>query len=356
MKKTTMTKLWKPLLALSAGVLLLQACKKTDSRAPGNLTVSTFAGDTISGYANAQGSAARFSYPYGLAFDASGNLYVADEDNNRIRKISTSGVVTTIAGKSYGFADNKDSLAQFRYPADVAVDGQGNVYVADRYNNRIRKITPDGNVTTIAGTGVAGFKNGQGDTAQFYYPTGIAVDASGNIYVADTYNQRIRKITPQRMVSTVAGKVYGFADNKDTLAKFRYPSDVVVDRSGNLFVTDQSNDRIRKITPDGMVSTVAGDGNYGLVDGDGTLAEFADPYQLTLDGSGNLYVADTYNNRIRKVTPSGVVSTIAGSGAYGYQNGKDLNARFRYPQGIAITPTGAIYVSDAYNACIRKIN
>ena len=183
-----------------------------------------------------------------MAVDSSGNVYVTDENNHRIRKITTNGVVSTLAGtNAEGFKDGTASTAQFYYPYGVAVDSSGNVYVADSNNHRIRKITPEGVVTTFAGS-TEGFADGTGNTAQFYYPAGVAVDSSGNVYVTDNGNHRIRKITSAGVVTTFAGTgTKDFADGAANTAKFRYPSDVAVDSSGNVYVADERDDRIRKI-------------------------------------------------------------------------------------------------------------
>jgi len=265
--------------------------------------VSTLAGSGTKGFADGAGTAAQFSYPTGVAVDASGNVYLADQENHRIRKITAGGVVSTLAGSGIdGFADGTGTAAQFRYPTGVAVDASGNVYVADQDNHRIRKITAEGVVSTVAGSGSAGFADGTGAAAQFQYPYGVAVDATGSIYVADLYNHRIRKITAGGVVSTLAGSgIDGFADGTGTAAQFRYPAGVAVDVAGNVYVVDQINNRIRKITAEGVVSTLAGSGTKGFADGTGTAAQFSSPYGVAVDATGSIYVADTNNHCIRKI-------------------------------------------------------
>jgi len=195
---------------------------------------------------------------YGACFDADGNMYVSDTGNNRIRKISTDGIVTTLAGSAEGFADGVGSAAMFNLPIGICIDAIGNLYVADQNNHRIRKITPDGTVTTIAGSSTAGYADGIGNLAKFYFPVGICIDSAGNLYIADSLNHKIRKITPAGVVSTIAGSTAGFADGIGTTAKFNFPSSICVDSSNNLLIADQNNHRIRKITPAGVVTTVAG--------------------------------------------------------------------------------------------------
>jgi sugar lactone lactonase YvrE len=317
------------------------------------------------GSADGTGSAARFSNPNGIGVDGNGNVYVADEYNNTIRKISPGGVVTTLAGQippDYsGNPDGTGPKALFSYPNAVAADSVGNIYVADGDNNTIRRITPNGTVTTLAGlAGQSGSTDGAGITARFDEPGGIAVDNQGIIYVTDTGNQTIRKITTDGMVTTLAGNAgySGYADGIYTNAQFDYPQSLVLDSSGIIYVADTWNNTIRRVTPDGIVTTFAGKAGYsGSVDGVGTNALFSSPTGITVDGEGNLYVADLDYAVIRKITPDGVVTTLAGCAAcpYGAFDGTGSNATFTAPWGIAVDNAGNLFVSDYGNFTIRRV-
>ncbi|HWZ22633.1 MAG TPA: T9SS type A sorting domain-containing protein, partial [Cytophagaceae bacterium] len=224
--------------------------------------------------------------------------------------------------------------------------------------NKIRKITPEGVVTTLAGSGDIGSDDANiGTLARFDNPSFVAVDVSGNVYVADTWNNKIRKITSTGVVTTLAGSgTAGSVDATGTLASFHNPYGVVVDTSGNVYVADQSNNKIRKITPTGVVTTFAGSGTYGSVNATGTLASFNQPEGLAIDASGNIYVADAVNNKIRKITPAGVVTTLAGSGAIGSVDANGTLASFEFPTDMAVDASGNVYISDEANNKIRKIS
>ena len=315
--------------------------------------VSTLAGlsGSFGGFANGTVAAAKFNSPTGITTDASGNIYVADASNHKIRKITPEGVVTTFAGSTAGFADGIGTAAQFDYPHHIAIDTSGNLYVTDHNNHKIRKITPEGVVTTFAGSGALGDDDGTAAAASFNKPTGITLDASGNVYVADGLNHKIRKITPEGEVSTLAGSAEGYEDGTGAAAKFNYPLGITIDTSGNLYVADNGNHRIRKITPLGVVTTFAG--RYrSFADGLGTAAYFTSPTGITIDTSGNLYVVDYQNYRIRKITPEGLVSTIAGS-TLGIEDGPGAVAKFNYPSGITIDASGNLYVTERHS--IRKM-
>jgi hypothetical protein len=312
--------------------------------------VTTLAGATgLPGIADGVGGEALFSYPYGITMDASGNLYIADHDNNTIRRMNTAGGVTTLAGaaKISGSADGVGGAARFNGPAGVAVDGSGNIYVADAGNTSIRKVTANGTVTTFAGvSGVAGSADGVGAGARFNAPQGLAVDAAGNVYVADTNNSTVRKITPAGVVTTLAGVAgqTGTADGPGGSARFNGPYAVAVDASGNVYVADFFNATIRKITASGTVSTLAGFAGQGsMADGFGAAARFNQPYGVAVDGSGNVFVADTYNRAVRIISAAGSVTTLGG-----------VNSRFYYPQGIATDSAGNLYIADGDNQSITK--
>jgi serine/threonine protein kinase, bacterial len=261
------------------------------------------AGTGSPGADNGMGVQASFRFPLGVAVDAAGNVYVADTDNHMIRKIASNGQVTTVAGNgTSGSADGAGAGASFNLPIGVAADAAGNLYVADVLNHKIRKITPIGEVSTFAGSGSIGFSDGTGIAASFTFPQGVAVDGAGNVYVADTDNHRIRKITAGGEVSTLAGSgLPGSADGTGAAASFNFPHGVAVDAFGNVYVADRFNFKIRKITPAGVVTTLAGISTFGAVDGTAAVASFNEPVGVTVDAFGNIYVADNNNNKIRKI-------------------------------------------------------
>ena len=319
--------------------------------------VSTFAG-SVSGSQNGDLSVATFSRPYGIASDKDGNIYVSEENNIVIRKISITGDVSTYAGSAGGFGstDGPAAHASFNYPHGLATDNSGNVFVADQGNNKIRKISPEGIVSTVAGVGEVFYAtdvDGIGTLARFVNPVGAAVDALGNVYIAD--KTRVRKVTPQGMVSTLAGnKNIGSQDGTGVNAGFYEITGIAVDAAGNVFVSDVTNHNIRKITPAGVVTTIAGlAGNYGYADGNGLNARFKKPSALVLDASGNLYVTDQMNYCIRKITPNGDVTTFAGTNISGYQDGNAADARFSECTGITIDKERNLYVVNGNR--IRKI-
>lgn len=318
--------------------------------------VSTLAG-FLKGYVDSSGFLARFDQPHGLAAAADGTLYVADTENHRIRKVTPDGVVSTLAGQTAtGSVDAIGANAQFYSPQGIALDQSGNLYVADTLNHRIRKVAPDGTVTTFAGT-TFGYTDGPKETARFASPTGIALDSHGNFYIADTSSHTIRRIDAATgEVSTVAGLagVSGWEDGPNGAALFHWPRGIVVDGSQNLFVADAGNHRIRKIDPTRSVTTLAGQAASGSVNATGAGAQFNFPVALAMTSSGSLIVADTDNHLIREVTPQGAVTTYAGS-TYGVQDGSRSAAKFAGPVAIAIDASGSVYVGEWLSHRIRKI-
>ena len=327
-------------------------------------TVSTLAGQALSsGSSDGIGSAARFYYLTAITADNAGNLYVADTNNHTIRKIvASTGAVTTLAGLagSSGSVDGTGSAARFNSPSGVAVDYLGNVYVADTLNHTLRKVTWQGVVSTLAGsTGTAGSVDGVGSAARFNRLQGLAIDGGNNLYVADTNNHAIRKVALSTgVVTTVAGLAgsSGSVDGSGSVARFSFPSGVAVDSAGTLYVADTENHTIRTIPPSGLVSTLAGlAGSSGSADGTGSAARFDSPTDVAVDLSGNVYVADTDNFTIRKIVSStGAVSTVAGlAGTSGSTDGSGSAVRFFGPTGIAVYPDTTLYVADTNNHTVR---
>ncbi|WP_164976122.1 SMP-30/gluconolactonase/LRE family protein [Oleiharenicola lentus] len=330
--------------------------------------VTTLAGSAgVAGRVDGSGSAARFDRPTGVAVDSSGNIYVADYRNQLIRKVTSAGVVTTLAGSGglAGLQNGSGFLLDpvlFRNPADTAVDSAGNIYVSDSGNHAVRKITPDGVTMLFAGStaGLRGFSNGTGNAASFYSPAGLAFDSAGNLFVADSANHLVRRITPAGEVSSYAGVALtsGTTNGDRNSAKFNYPSGVAVDAAGNVYVADYGNHVIRQISAAGVVSTYAGsEGLSGAMDGSGSSARFNYPRDLAIDTAGNLYVADTGNHVVRRIAPGGAVTTLAGSlGVPGSTDATGSSARFSGPSGVAVDANGNVYVADTNSSTVRKIS
>jgi sugar lactone lactonase YvrE len=328
-------------------------------------TFTTLAGSSTSGHADGQGSAAQFSAPFGIAVDSGGTIYVADTQNNTIRKVSQDGAVTTFAGLAgaSGSTNGQGTAARFNNPSGITVDKSGNVYVADTNNFTIRKITPAGAVTTLAGSpGQHGSTDGTGSAARFFFLGDLAVDGSGNVIVADYANQTIRKVTPGGSVTTIAGAAgqQGATNGPALQARFKYPRGVAVDSSGNIYISDEQNNLIRKLSTNGTVSTLAGpaggDPSGGNSDGTGAAAHFQFPEGLATDKAGNVYVSDSNNALVRKVTPGGVVTTLGGApSTSGTADGTGNAARFSTPEGMAVDAFGTLYLTDCFgNNAIRK--
>ncbi|MEW6208237.1 MAG: NHL repeat-containing protein [Acidobacteriota bacterium] len=312
--------------------------------------VLTLAG---AGYPGAQDGdllKASFSDPFGIAVDSRGTVYVADAgESNNIRRITDEGRVETIAGSAEGYADGDRNSARFNTPSGLCIDRRGNIIIADTANNRIRKIDPKGTVSTLAGNGEAGLRDGAAPESQFDSPLGVAADAEGNVYVADSYNDCIRKISIDGQVTTIAGgRSPGLADGQKDAALFDTPSGIAVDSQGNLFVADTGNDRIRRITPQGEVTTFAGN------EASGDIRRLHGPTGITVTHDGFLFVTERDSGLIRRITPEGDIEIYAGSSA-GFRDGRGREARFNSPAGIAVDRRGNLFVADSANYFIRVI-
>ena len=304
--------------------------------------VSTVAGDGSHGFLDGPALTAKFKSPLDVAILPGGTIYVADAFNSSIRKIQD-GVVSTFAGNGKANVINDiGSKARFKMPSRLTLDSTGNLYTLDAADPRIRKITPLCDVSVYAGSNIFGFKDGCANTAQFGQSFGIVTDLSGNIFVADSQNDSIRKISSSGEVTTVAG---------GNIDPFRCVTGVAINQQGDLFVSDIC--RIKKITRAGIISTLAGGYFKGYSNGKGSTARFSQIEGLVIDKQENIYVTD--ENRIRKITPSGVVTTVAGS-VSGYKDGDAASAKFDGPQGLALDKDGNIYVADFNNKRIRKIS
>lgn len=320
--------------------------------------ISTFAGTGLVA-GGADGRPGTFNAPYGIAIDGAKNLYVADTVNNTIRKITPAGVVSTLAGTAglLGSTNGTGAAARFNFPVGIGVDAAGNVFVADSKNFMIRKITPAGEVSTFAGAPFQlGSADGNGSAARFFLPSGLAVDSAGNVYVAEQGNHVIRKITPGGDVSTLAGGVQqpGFADGSGTAARFNTPFGLAIDAGGNILVADAGNNTIRRVTPAGVVSTVAGATTEGAINGAASSARFNQPRGLAVDSGGNIFVADYGNQLLRHITSGGVVSTLAGApGVPGATDSVGASARFYDPMDVVVDGT-TVFVVDSSNNLIRR--
>lgn len=318
-------------------------------------TLTTLAGTAeVRGYQDGLGGAARFSYPMGVGVAGDGTVYVGDTYGDRIRRVTPTGFVTTLAGtNTSGSLDGTGDAAQFGGPRGLAIDPAGNVFVADANNDAVRKVTPIGDVTTFVGTaGLSGTTDATGTNALFNGPGGVAVDAAGTLYIADTGNHTIRKVSPTGDTTTFAGRpgVRGFTDGAPGVATFENPVGIAVDFAGNIYTLDSGSYLVRKVTPDGFVTTLAGVANeLGYADGQGSAAQFNFPKTLAVDGEGNLYVGDQNNHAIRKITPAGRVSTLL------FQPGYPSTVEtLWHPRAVAADAAGNVYIADFVNSNIRK--
>ena len=312
---------------------------------------------------------ASLARPHGVAVDGSGNLYIADAENSRIRRVDSSGRITTVAGtgaRDYNGDDKPATLASLNYPHDVAVDGSGNLYIADYFNNRIRRVDSSGRITTVAGTGRYGYNGDdkRAALARLAVPSDVAFDGSGNLYIADTDNNRIRRVDSRGRITTVAGTGeagYNGDDKPATSASLNHPLGVAVDSSGDLFIADAFNNRIRRVdSTSGRITTVAGTGSpeYNGDDKPATSASLAEPSDVAVDESGNLYIADTFSSRIRRVdSTSWRITTVAGTGVQG-NDGDDkpaTSANLDFPKCVTVDGSGYLYIGDTFNNAIRVV-
>ncbi len=314
-----------------------------------SVAVETVAGSGERGSNDTPYGQAQFTSPEGIALATDGTIYVAETLSGRIRKISPDGVVTTVFG-----AEGADD--EIKLPHRLSIGPEGGLFLTDAGNNRIVRITEEGDVLAVAGNGEPGDADGPVNEAQFRFPIGIAVGRDGTIYVADSGNHKVRKITPGGAVVTVAGTGQaGFKDGAAAEAQFAGLNELALDDAGNIYVTEVVNSRVRKISPEGVVTTVAGSGEHGFADGDPAKAKFSSPSGIAIDAAGNIYVAEIGNQRIRKIVPDQLVLTVAGSGEPGLKDGLGTKAQFKVPTALAIRQDGVIFVADSRNHVIRKL-
>ncbi|MBC7545113.1 MAG: hypothetical protein H7338_20495 [Candidatus Sericytochromatia bacterium] len=314
--------------------------------------VSTYAG-SLQGSVDGSREQSQFNYPSGLAFDPDGNLIVAEQGSTRLRRITAAGQVTTLVGGTEGFLDGPLAIARFSHPINLAIDRLGLIYVADAFgSHRIRRVNLASGVTTVVG-GTQGFADGAAPQVHMNNPTALAVNADGSIYVADAGNNRIRVLFPDGRMTTLAGGNKGFADGNGAAAQFDNPTGIALDTDGTVLVADTGNHRIRRVLPTGTVTTVSGS-VAGHADGAALSAKFNGPVGLTVDRKRNVLITDSSNHMVRALTPSGQVITLAGS-RDGFAEGVGAAAQFSSPLGVVADANGNIYVADLANQRIRRL-
>jgi trimeric autotransporter adhesin len=334
-------------------------------------TINTIAGSAIAGYGGDGGQAtvASLNNPIGVAVDVSGNLYIGDWDNNRVRKVNTSGIITTIAGigiEGYSGDGGQATAAEISTPGGLAIDTLGNVYIPELAGNRIQKVdVSTGIITTVAGDGVGGSggDGGAATAANLDYPTGVALDKKGNLYIADDINNRVRIVDTSGVINTYAGNgIFGYGGDGGpaTAAELEAPTGLASDAAGNLYFGDQENSRIRVVNSSGIISTYAGNGVVGYTGnaGPATAAELDHPEEVALDASGNLYIDDEGNDEIRIVSPAGTIKRFAGVptiGNFSGDGGPASAAELSGPQGVCADYAGNIYIADFGNNRVRKV-
>ena len=338
---------------------------------PNTSIITTVAGIGSAAYSGDGGPAtnASLSYPSDVVLDASGDLFIADTGNNVIRKVSTNGIVTTVAGNgTNGYSGDGGAAisASLNLPTGVTLNAFGNLLIADFSNQRIRKVSTNGIITTVAGNGTNSYSGdgGAATNASLFYPDGVALDPLSNVFIADRNNSRIREVSPNGIITTVAGigsAAYSGDGGAATNAQLFYPTGMAVDAKSNLLIADMGNQRIRRVDINGIITTVAGNTNQGGYSGDGgaaTSARLYSPWSVAVDAYGNLFIVDSQNQRIRKVDTSGIITTAAGNGSFGFSGdgGAATNARLNYPTGVAVDATGNLFIADHDNSRIRRVN
>jgi len=332
--------------------------------------VATFAGSGVFNWVDGQGTAAALMSPAGIVADPTGDMYFTEGGSSRVRKVTIAGAVTTVAGGAgQGTAEGTVGISRFKSPQAVTIGPSSMLYVADTDNSRIRSVNLINTQTALLAGGTQGDAPGTGSAAMFNVPRGIVYDPIRNlVMVADSQSHRIRQVTLSGVMSTFAGQQAsgGLANGTGAAAKFNYPQGMTIDNAGNIYIADTLNHAIRKMDQTGNVTTLAGGGTgavgqNGYLDSNGALnvgtaARFNSPMAVAVDSTGNVFVADSANNRIRKITPSGYVSTVAGTGTAGYLDGIGTDAMFSAPRGIAIGSDGRLYVSDTSNNRLRVIS